>query len=386
MHPSKEIKDLFIKFSERQCSPDEVQQLLTYIKTSKNLSHLPTVEDIYDSIQKFPDMTDRQADHIFQNISKLTARPKTLSHIWKYAVTAIVIIALFSSYLYHYNSKESHVASAPIIAKSTFQIGTDKATLTLADGAEISLDKHQNYVADDVISNGEELIYLSNISSKSKTSYNYLTIPRGGQFQLQLADGTKIWLNSETKLKYPVGFIEGETRQVELLYGEAYFEVSPSSRHRGSRFKIKTQFQEIEVLGTKFNVKAYKNETSMYTTLAEGKVTIKSMNNEHLLLPNQQAVLNLDDQNVSIYNVDVYNEISWKNGVFSFKSKPLIEIMTVLSRWYDVEFEFGDESVERVKFNGVLSKKQSIDDILTIIKDTKFITNYEIKDEKILIK
>lgn len=386
MLPSKEIKALFIKFSERKCSPDEVQQILTYVKTSKNLSHVPTVEDLYDIIQELPNMTDSQADQMFENISKLVGPTKKPSHFWKYTAAALVIIALFSGYFYQNNSTNSPIESTPVIVETPIQIGTDKATLTLANGDEIPLDKKQKYVADEAISNGEELIYINNISSEPVINYNYLTIPRGGQFQVQLADGTKVWLNSETKLKYPTTFTKGETRQVELLYGEAYFEVSPSSKHNGSKFIVKTLLQDVEVLGTEFNIKAYKNEAHIYTTLVEGKVAINSMNKAYRLLPNQQAILNLDDENIAIHQVDVYNEISWKNGVFSFKGKPLIEIMTVLSRWYDVEFEFYDQSTERVKFNGVLSKKQGIDEILTIIKDTKFITTYEIKNKKIIIK
>lgn len=386
MHTSEDIKALFIKFSERQCSPDEVRQILNYIKTSRNLEHLPNIEAVYDIIQEFPDMTDAQADRVFETISKRTSPTKKTSHFWKYTAVSIGLIALFSGYLYNNNSVNPPLESVPIIVNSPIQIGTDKATLTLGNGVKIPLDKQKNYIADHATSDGEKLIYSTNNSNNSELSYNYLSIPRGGQFQIQLADGTKVWLNSETQLKYPIAFVEGETRHVELLYGEAYFEVSPSSKHNGSRFNVKTQSQDIEVLGTEFNIKAYKTDTNIYTTLVEGKVVINSKNNTRQLLPNQQSILNLDDHNLSIHKVDVYNEISWKNGVFSFKGTSLIEIMTVLSRWYDVEFIFEDESTKRVKFNGVLSKKQGIEEILTIIKDTKFIADYEIKDKKIIIK
>ena len=296
------------------------------------------------------------------------------------------MLVLVSGYFLKNNVFTPPSEIAPSLVNQSIQTGTDKATLTLENGIEVPLEKETKYVAANATSNGEELVYKTQNNAKSEIVYNYLTIPRGGQFQLQLADGTKVWLNSETKLKFPVAFIEGQTRQVELLYGEAYFEVSPSSNHNGSRFNLKTQLQNIEVLGTAFNIKAYQNDTHIYTTLVEGMVDINSMGITRQLLPNQQSILNLDSEKLTINNIDVYNEISWKNGLFSFKGKPLKEIMIVLARWYDIDFEFNDERLENVKFNGVLLKKQSLEEILTIIKETEFINAYEITAKKITIK
>ena len=386
MDKSTEKKALFIKFIKRECSPEEVQQILSYIKNSKKLSEVPTVEEIYDMLDEYPDMKEAQANLIFKNILEIAAPSKKKSHVWRYTAAAIVVIVLVSSYFLRNNLSSTPSEIVPLIVNNTIQTGTDKATLTLEDGVEIPLEKEENYVADHVTSNGEKLIYNAQNNTKPVITYNYLTVPRGGQFQLQLADGTKVWLNSETKLKYPVAFVDGETRNVELLYGEAYFEVSPSSNHHGSKFNVKTLSQDVEVLGTEFNIKAYKDDMNIYTTLVEGKVTIHSMSKSRNLLPNQQSILNLNNKKLAINTVDVYNEISWKNGLFSFKGKPLKEITTVLSRWYDIEFEFYDENLENVKFNGVLLKKQSIEEILTIIKETKFINAYEIKDKKIIIK
>ena len=148
-----------------------------------------------------------------------------------------------------------------------------------------------------------------------------------------LSDGTKVWLNSESQLKYPVAFNDGETRQVELVYGEAYFDVSPSTAHKGARFKVFNQSQEVEVLGTEFNIKAYKDETNIYTTLVEGKVAISAAGKNQILKPNQQSNLNLETGSIEITTVDVYNETTWIDGIFSFENKPLKEILKVLSRW-----------------------------------------------------
>lgn len=380
-----EIKSLFIKFTGRKCSPEETQQILSYIKNSKKTSEIPTEEDLHELTDDLPGMQDAQADKIFKNIIETTAPTKKKSQFWKYTAVAVVVIALASGYFLKINTVKRPSEAAPIIVKNKIQIGTDKAILTLENGEEISLEKETNVVVNHATSSGEKLVYDTKTNTTSEIAFNYLTIPRGGQFQLELADGTKVWLNSETKLKYPVAFVDGALRQVELMYGEAYFEVSPSSKHHGSKFNVKSQFQNIEVLGTEFNIKAYKNSSNIYTTLVEGKVALNSKNSRQNLIPSQQAILNIDMEKLTVKTVDVYDEISWKNGLFSFKGKPLKEIMVVLSRWYDIEFEFRDHHMENIKFNGVLLKRQSIEDILNIIKETKFINAYEINDKKIII-
>lgn len=195
-----------------------------------------------------------------------------------------------------------------------------------------------------------------------------------------------MWLNSESQLKYPVAFVDGETRQVELLYGEAYFEVSPSTAHKGSRFKVKTRMQNVEVIGTEFNIKAYKEEANIYTTLVNGKVQIGNATAKNILAPNQQSKLSINNDRIEIYEVDVYNEVSWRKGLFVFKGMSLKEISKVLSRWYDVDIEFANPAQGNIKFNGVLNKNQNLEEILTTIQTTKFINAYEIKNKKIIIK
>ncbi|MNQ99490.1 fec operon regulator FecR [compost metagenome] len=255
----------------------------------------------------------------------------------------------------------------------------------MANGSQIALGKGKSYQTRQASSNGEKLVY-TNGNTPVSAAYNYLTIPRGGQFFVQLADGTKVWLNSESQLRYPVAFTDGKTREVELVYGEAYFEVSPSTVHKGARFKVLNKMQEVEVLGTQFNIKAYKDETTIYTTLVEGKVAMNTVNAKVYLAPSQQANLNLKNLNLSISRVDVYNEISWKKGIFSFERKPLKDIMVVLSRWYDVDVIFENKTLENAKFIGILGKEQPIEEILTTIKATNIINNYKIEGKTIYIK
>ena len=196
-----------------------------------------------------------------------------------------------------------------------------------------------------------------------------------------MADGTLVWLNSESQLKYPVAFAEGKTRIVELVYGEAYFEVSPSTEQQGATFRVLHPSQEIEVLGTEFNVKAY-----IYTTLVEGKVSISTATAKQILKPNQQSNLDLKNNQVSVHHADVNQEISWRRGLFSFKGKSLEEIAMVLSRWYDVDIEFSRPALRKVRFNGVLRKEEAIEEILNTIITTNSIKAYEINNKKIILK
>ncbi len=335
----------------------------------KNINHID-IEKGWLSIQK--------NINIAENTKK--------NNYWKYAVVAASIVVLIS--LNFIFNKEDIQVSDPVIVDNDelILIGTDKATLTLEDGSSIVLEKGETYVAGNLNSNGEKLTYNKNNNSKQEVVYNYLTIPRGGQYAIKLSDGTEVWLNSESQLKYPVNFIAGKTREVELVYGEAYFDVTSSFENNGSKFIVLNKNQEVEVLGTEFNIKAYKDESTIYTTLVEGRVTVSNSVSKQSLTPNQQSKISLGSNQITVNTVDVYGETSWKTGVFSFKSKTLKDIMVVLSRWYDVEVIFEDKKLEDVKFNGVISKNEKIEEILDLIKKTNFITAYGITNKKITIK
>jgi hypothetical protein len=321
----------------------------------------------------------------WEKVKSNITKPSVRFLYWKYTAAAAVIGLLASTYFFRGTLFNNTDECIPIIVNNNIETGTDKATLTLEDGTVIALEKGRSYEAGNIKSNGDKIIYNSKNNSK-KLAYHYITIPRGGQFFVELSDGTQVWLNSETQLKYPVSFIKGETRNVELVYGEAYFDVSPSVNHKGSKFKVINQNQVVEVLGTAFNIKAYKDETHIYTTLAEGKVELDFNGKKQKLSPTQQSNFNLNTNTLSVVNVDVYNEVSWRQGVFSFENKPLKEIMKVLSRWYDMDVIFINRETENEAFTGVLGKDQNIEDILSTIKNFGIINNYYIKNKTITLK
>ena len=334
-----------------------------------------------------------------QPLVKTSRKKKTRKRYYKLAAAASIALIISLS-IYFNQETAAPQFTEPVIVNNQIKKGSDKATLTLEDGSEVALVKGKTVQTSNAKSNGEEIVYQNNNqkpSTKNQIAYNYLTIPRGGQFQINLADGTKVWLNSDSQLKYPVRFTEGETRQVELVYGEAYFDVSPSTNHNGASFKVVSPSlrgtkqsapnnQIIEVLGTEFNIKAYKDETNIYTTLVEGKVAVNYDGKNQILAPNQQSNLDPIHKSIKISEVDTYRETVWRKGVFSFRNKSLKEIMIVLSRWYDMEVIIKNKALQKELLSGSFNKKLSIEEILSAIKNSNLMNKYTIKNKTVTIE
>ena len=195
--------------------------------------------------------------------------------------------------------------------------------------------------------------------------YNTITVPRGGEYQLILADGTRVWLNAETELKYPVAFT-GEVREV-MLEGEAYFEVA---KNVSRPFVVKAGQLDIKVLGTSFNVKAYPSETQQ-ATLVQGKVEVRAENYFRELQPGEQ--LNYSSEGPEIRKVDVKAYTSWKDQRFVFNDDLLEEVIHKIGRWYDVEFILRNPEVREIRFTGNLPKYRELEQVLNKLELTTHI-------------
>lgn len=388
------MQNLIAKYFTKQASLSELDELTKWVEDPAHKEEFIQYAKINHAIdfnmKNFG--TDKSKKLLLKFIEKEKKAHKMRQtlHIVKYAAVILIFLGIGfffkNGFLDTIPTSIDSDTTMPVTLDHKIEVGTDKATLTLEDGSHIDLEKGKTVRTKNGQSNGEELIYDSSNTPSTEIAYNYLTIPRGGQFHLKLADGTLVWLNSESQLKYPVAFAEGKTRIVELVYGEAYFEVSPSTEHQGATFRVLHPSQEIEVLGTEFNIKAYRNETNIYTTLVNGKVTISTATTKQVLEPNQQSNLDLKNNNISVQQADVNQEISWRRGLFSFKGKSLEEIAMVLSRWYDVDIEFSRPELKDVRFNGVLRKEDAIEEILNTILTTNSIKAYEINKKKISLK
>ena len=384
------LKNIIVKYLNKEASASEMETLDLWLKDEAHLkifnSYVQTNHLIDSNVLKFDaEISKNQLLAMISNENRVV-KMRTYYRVVSYAAVFVTLMALgflFKDQLILINNQGSTIQTK--VADNNIKIGSDKATLTLADGSEVILNKGASYQTAYADSDGEALVYKNEDDQTTEVVYNVLTIPRGGQFFIQLTDGTKIWLNSESQLKYPVAFVKGKTRQVELLYGEAYFEVSPSESNYGDAFKVQSSMQTVEVLGTQFNIKAYKEESEIYTTLIEGKVRINKGNENKTLQPGQQSIISADSV-ISVIMTDVNMETAWKQGLFSFKDKSLKEIMIVLARWYDVDISFENEDLQKIRFKGVLSKDQALEDILLTIKNLKVIKDYEIHKNKVLLK
>ncbi len=377
-------ENIIVKYFSRSASARELEQLAMWLNKEENKTHFKD----YVKLNYYIDYNVLDFE-LIQEKKKILRRAKVkrtgisgirYSSIYKYAAVLVVFLAIG----YYFLTSKNLVDDIPIIVNNDIKTGTDKATLTLDDGTDIILEKGQFYTDNNLTSDGESLVYKA--LAKMNPAYNYLTIPRGGQYLLKLSDGTQVWLNSESKLKYPVSFLDGQARQVELIYGEAYFDVSPSTEHKGAAFRVINASQNVEVLGTEFNIKAYSDEANIYTILVEGKIAVSNANVNQILKPGEQFNLNISNRETSVNQVDVYRETSWRKGIFSFRHKPLKEIMKVLSRWYDMDVIFLNKALENEKFIGTLSKDQDIEIILSAIKNTNIINTYEINNKTVIIR
>jgi len=362
------------KYPKKKDAAEEARRLILLM--NHNNDHLK--QEDFDAI--WHHIIEKRSFDFKKTTRKPKKRQRTL--YWKYAgaasVLLLIAVTFFKDVSIGFEKPEVAVATVPI------EIGSSKALLTLGDGSVIALNEGEAFESTNMSSNGEEIVYIDTRANK-KPEYNLITIPKGGQFLITLSDGTQVWLNSESQLKYPTHFIEGENRIVELVYGEAYFDVTPSSEYHGSGFKVFNNQQEVDVLGTEFNIKAYKDEVNIYTTLVEGNVAIRYSGKNIKLKPSQQSIID-SNNNAVVKTIDVFNEVSWKDGVFSFENKTLKEIMKVLSRWYDVTIVFENESIAEELFFGILDKNQNIEEILNSIKNFEIIKDYEIKNKTIKLK
>ncbi|RXG25904.1 FecR family protein [Leeuwenhoekiella marinoflava] len=382
------IEQTLIRYLTNTASQEDLRSLSDWIEKPSNKQELESfIKDYYTITYSINNPNTNLA---LQNLLTSIDKRKRLRHIQKrrlfsrYAAAILVILILIVDFQYG-----NYIFNSASTSSKQIKVGTDKATLTLEDGSEIQLGAKEIFQKSGYLTNGTLIEYLTDTkdSKESKEiAYHYLTVPRGGKFSIILSDGTKVWLNSDSRLKYPTQFKAGNSREVELEYGEAYFDVSSATKHEGASFIVYNSDQKVEVLGTEFNIKAYNDDADVLTTLVVGKIKLKVEEIEQVLEPGQQAKYDVNNNRIITKSIDIYNETSWKEGIFSFDNKSLLEITKVLSRWYDVEFNFLNENVRQEKFVGILSKNQDIDQILLQIKNLGIINNYKIEKNEIAIE
>lgn len=300
----------------------------------------------------------------------------------KYA--AVFIIPLLAVWILYQQSSRSRIPETP---ERVIVAGSSKALLVLADGTSVPLEQKKQGVL--VERNGakidlkeEHIEYENAVSDREdELIYNELIIPKGGEYSLTLSDGTIVYLNADSKLRFPVKF--GNTKREVELEGEGYFEVT---RDEKAPFIVKTRRVGVQVLGTEFNISAYEDDSGIQTTLVKGSVKVTALDNgtNVILCPDEQANLENGERTFQVSRVDVSFATAWKNGRLRFQEKPLCEIMKTVARWYDVEVEYADEEVKHYPFGCNFSRHATIEPLLQVFEATGTI-EVRVEGRKILI-
>jgi ferric-dicitrate binding protein FerR (iron transport regulator) len=341
--------------------------------------------DKLEAFQKKPvKISDEQRDLAWQRLkSTLDVTPvrplyPEKSGILKilYRAAAVFLLAATAALLWSYYYTRTPAQTAEV----TLLPGRAKATLVIAGGQSIALGDSAVNLSQrgvDAEASGTALTYFHHAAAAVE-QINTLIIPRGGEFQLTLADGTRVWLNAESTIRYPAQFT-GAVRRVELT-GEAYFEVAKNKEHP---FEVVTAGQTIAVLGTSFNVTAYPDEPQVRTTLVEGKVAVHPASGKSMqITPGIQSVLDVASGELSLHEVDTDLYTSWKDGLFIFEDEALANILARMARWYDVEIHYVSSGQKNSRFTAHVDKYQSAAEVLKLMQATGAVA-FEV-DEKII--
>jgi len=365
--------------------------LLRYKEGKASVEEIILVEKwmMYGADQGF-DLTEEELLHDLNGLRQRMnfIQPKNQKIIlWQRLAVAVSIILIASLgmifYLRENRHKEFVSASPPVIVA-----GSNRATLTLSDGSTIQLNKSVGNISKETgieITNDTHgnLVYKVSEQTpglKSINDFNTISTPRGGQYKIILPDGSKVWLNAASSLRFPVSFSDND-RTVEIN-GEGYFEVAKSRK----KFKVLTGNTTVEVLGTHFNVNAYENEFANTITLVEGSVKVKRGKASLIIKPGEQAIVNSAVAKEEILlksNVDAESLIAWKDGQFHFNNTDLKEIMRQLERWYDVDVD--RNIIPNKRFNGTISRNVKLSEVLAMIELTSNL-HFKIEGRKIMMK
>lgn len=363
----------------------ELQKIIQrYVSGTATADEILFVEKYYQYLDKNANVLDgyhadeleKIAEANFMAIRSNIDAPQKRKTIplYKY-ISAAAILLLISGITFVFLNKSKPVIKSETAINNKLDAlpGTDKAILTLADGSKVVLDNHASTDISDKdglkISRTEDgqLVYTildqSDLKTKSAISYNTIETPKGGQYQVILPDGTKVWLNAASSLKYPEVFT-GNERRVELT-GEAYFEVA---KNKAKPFHVKNHNQDVEVLGTHFNINSYMDDKTIKTTLLEGSVQVSNGKSVKILKSGEQSIADGNGMIRLAANVDTDDETAWKNGLFQFNNANLKNILSQLERWYDINIDYS--SVPDKKYNGMVPRKAKLSEVLKMLEKT----------------
>lgn len=362
-----EIADIIVAFIKGEATPQQIGVLDDWVNESEENKRLfVSLLDETAFEQRRVEQKVSDGEEAFEQVRAKKMQKARKNRLYNISIAASVAIVLVSGILMYWMSipgSNNHTAQQEIIT-----IGRSRAFLTLATGEKVVLDKQDTVLRSRatnirVQEKGEVSYESADCVASAEVEYNTMETPRGAEFQLMLSDGTKVWLNAESKLRYPVNFI-GNERRVQLT-GEAYFDV-----HRDEEFPfvVETSRSDVTVLGTEFCVRDYAGQANQ-TTLVNGSVSVNDRRGEaYLIKPGQQV--NIIGDSVQVLDVETIYFTSWKDGYFIFDQATLGEIMSELSKWYDFDCFFINADAANLRLTARLKKYDDINVILDILSGT----------------
>ncbi|PTS94795.1 iron dicitrate transport regulator FecR [Pedobacter sp. HMWF019] len=373
----QQAKELIQKYNQGLATAEEQARLENWYMQKSDSLVLEEDEINFDRIEN--ELRERTFSRAGLGHPTQAELPSKSFKLWPRIASAAAVILIGGAALFYYSqpSADQHT----ILDRSKYSDinpGSNKAILTLANGQQISLTdvKNGDLAKEDhalIKKTAEgELVYQEEAGKRAESVYNMMSTPKGGQYSLTLADGSKVFLNAASSLKYPTRF-KGKDRIVELT-GEGYFEVA---HNKDKPFKVISRGQTVEVLGTHFNINAYADEPDVKTTLLEGRVNV----NGTLLKPNQQAVL-VQDQQISVRQVDADEVVAWKDGLFKFDHTDIRILMRQIARWYDVDVVY-EGPVKEEQFYGKIERSYTLSEVLKVLELGK--VHFRIEGRKIIV-
>lgn len=370
---AQRIGQLIALFIQGTISPEEHNELDAWVAESddnmKLFEELTDENNIKRGLAEIEQAEWRESSQSMMDVvARQEKKRKINPRAWLVAASLILLVGLGWWYISKSTRKEEFPYANPVAGDR--QPGGNKAILTLADGSTLVLDSTRNgNIAfqgnTQVIKADSSLSYnhLPKLGVAQEVAYNTLSTPKGGQYALTLADGTRVWLNAASSIRFPTAFT-GKQRQVDIQ-GEAYFEVAHNT---AQPFIVHTGGVSVEVLGTHFNVNAYSDEDAITTTLEEGSVKLSIGNVSRVLKPDQQAVMERATGGIIVTPVDAEEMIAWKDGLFVFSNADMREVTRQLSRWYNVEVILKDRIAEHL--NATFPRTLPLSRVLSLIEKT----------------
>lgn len=377
------IKHLFEQYKKDACTPAERQELMAIMQQPicevqiKQLLEDEIGKGLPEELTAHQTLSPDKAALLFDTIIDGNKKKLPVNMIYLRRIAAAAILIGVICFVGYISMQKSVINPVAVIAKQPAQSlaadalpGSKGAVLTLSNGQQIILDSAGNgqlasQGGTTIINKNGEVVYDVKGADAGEVLYNTMSTAKGRQYQLILSDGTKVWLNSASSIRYPAAFA-GKVRSVSIS-GEAYFEVA---KDKAKPFVVTVNNMEVKVLGTHFNINAYADEEAIKTTLLEGSVQVSNAADVAMLVPGQQFRLYKTGAIQTISNADLEEAVAWKNGVFIFNNADIQAVMRQVARWFDLEVAY-EGAIPKDSFGGKLPMDAKVSEVLAALQQTQ---------------